>query len=170
VGFFQHPEDVVAFLFFQGDDAAVAGWCGADGEVAQVVGKEAFYASAVAIGAAMLITFVEKRELNRRYKQVKQLAQASDALYEAGAGEEYLARLVKAAEESATQTKQLKQILTDLSNSQIEAGKRHTQQMANEISTALKLICELRPMGKRGPLLCRNPARTIVATYNAAHE
>lgn len=119
--------------------------------------REAFYASAIAIGAAMLITFVEKSVLNRRYKQVEQLAQAIDALYEAGAGEEYLARLVKAAEESAIQTKQLKQslvvdlkqILTDLSNSQIEADRRqmqaqieaskqHTQQMATDISTALQ--------------------------------
>jgi len=95
--------------------------------------REAFYASAFAICAAMFITFVEKRELNRRYKQVEQLAQAIDALYEAGAGEEYLARLVKAAEESATHTAQLKQslvadlkqILTDLSNSQIDASKQH---------------------------------------------
>jgi len=39
VGFFQHPEDVVAFLFFQGDDLAVAAAEGADGQVAQVVGE-----------------------------------------------------------------------------------------------------------------------------------
>jgi hypothetical protein len=119
--------------------------------------REAFYASAFAIAFAMLITFVEKRELNRRYKQVEQLAQAIDALYEAGAGEEYLARLVKAGEESATQTKQLKQslvdqlkqILTDLTNSQIEAGNRqmqaqidasqqHSQQMATGVGAAIE--------------------------------
>jgi hypothetical protein len=41
VGFFQHPEDVVALLFFQGNDAAVAAPEGADGQVAQVVGKMA---------------------------------------------------------------------------------------------------------------------------------
>lgn len=118
---------------------------------------DAFIASAGAIGAAMIITFLEKRELNRRYKQVEQLTQAIDALYEAGAGEEYLARLVRAAEESATQTKQLKQslvddlkqILTDLTNSQIEANERHVQaqieasgqqaqQMATAISAALQ--------------------------------
>ena len=97
--------------------------------------REAFYASAFAICAAMFITFVEKRELNRRYKQVEQLAQAIDSLYEAGAGEEYLARLVKAAEESATHTAQLKQslvadlhqILTDLTDRQIQVQQESVQ-------------------------------------------
>ncbi len=97
--------------------------------------REAFYASAFAIGAAMFITFVEKRELNRRYKQVEQLAQAIDALYEAGAGEEYLARLVKAAEESATHAAQLKQslvgelhqILVDLTDKQIQVQQESVQ-------------------------------------------
>lgn len=97
--------------------------------------REAFYASAFAICAAMFITFVEKRELNRRYKQVEQLTQAIDALYEAGAGEEYLARLVKSAEESATHTAQLKQslvadlhqILTDLTDRQIQVQQESVQ-------------------------------------------
>ena len=97
--------------------------------------REAFYASAFAICAAMVITFVEKRELNRRYKQVEQLTQAIDALYEAGAGEEYLARLVKAAEESATHAAQLKQslvgelhqILVDLTDRQIQVQQESVQ-------------------------------------------
>ena len=97
--------------------------------------KDAFYASASAIGVAMLITFIEKIALNRRYKQVEQLTQAIDALYEAGAGEEYLARLVKAAEESATHTAQLKQslvadlhqILTDLTDRQIQVQQESVQ-------------------------------------------
>ncbi len=130
--------------------------------------REAFYASAFAICAAMFITFVEKRELNRRYKQVEQLAQAIDSLYEAGAGEEYLARLVKAAEESATQTKQLKQslvddlkqILTDLTDRQIQASQQHSQQMAvgvgdaiqNGLQTPLQQIAEIveRAAGQQG--------------------
>lgn len=108
--------------------------------------KEAFYASAFAIAAAMLITFIEKGALNRRYKQVEQLTQAIDALYEAGAGEEYLARLVNAAEENAVHTAQLKQslvddlkqILTDLTERQIQAGQQHSQQMAADISAAIQ--------------------------------
>lgn len=108
--------------------------------------KEAFYASAGAITAAMLITFIEKSILTRRYKQVEALAQAIDTLYEAGAGEEYLARLVKAAEENTTHTAQLKQslvddlkqILTDLSERQIAAQQTHGQQLAQDIGRAIQ--------------------------------
>lgn len=97
--------------------------------------REAFYASAFAICAAMVITFLEKSVLNRRYKQVVQLTQAIDALYEAGAGEEYLARLVKATEEGTTHTAQLKQslvadlhqILTDLTDRQIQVQQESVQ-------------------------------------------
>jgi cation transport regulator ChaC len=112
--------------------------------------KEAFYASAVAITVAMLITFVEKSGLNRRYKQVEQLAQAIDALYEAGAGEEYLARLVKAAEESASQTRQLKQslvndlkdILTELTQQQIQANKDHGLELSKNLAQSIKMSLE----------------------------
>lgn len=108
--------------------------------------REAFYASAFAIAAAMIITFFEKSALTRRYKEVEQLAQAIDALYEAGAGEEYLARLVKAAEQSevhAAQLKQslvdeLKQILTDLTQRQIQASQQHSQHMAAEVGKAIQ--------------------------------
>jgi hypothetical protein len=108
--------------------------------------KEAFYASAGAISAAMLITFIEKSILTRRYKQVEALAQAIDTLYEAGAGEEYLARLVKAAEENTVHTAQLKQslvddlrrILTDLTERQIAAQQAHGQQLAEGIKEAIK--------------------------------
>lgn len=108
--------------------------------------QEAFYASAGAIFMAMLITSLEKHQLNSRYIQVEQLAQAIDALYEAGAGEEYLARLVKAAEEGADQTKQLKQslvddlkqILTDLTERQIQASQQHSQRMAQDVGVAIE--------------------------------
>lgn len=108
--------------------------------------KEAFYASAGAITAAMLITFVEKSILTRRYKQVEALAQAIDTLYEAGAGEEYLARLVKAAEENTVHTAQLKQslvdelkqILTELSERQIAAQQTQGQQLAQDIGQAIQ--------------------------------
>lgn len=107
--------------------------------------KEAFYASAGAITAAMIITFIEKSILTQRYKQVEELDHAIDALYEAGAGEEYLARLVKAAEENTTHTAQLKQslvddlkkILTELSERQIAAQQSHSLQLAQDIGQAI---------------------------------
>jgi hypothetical protein len=108
--------------------------------------QEAFLASAGAIFAAMAITFVEKAILTRRYKQVESLDQAIDALYEAGAGEEYLARLVKAAEENTIHTAQLKQslvddlkqILTDLSERQITAQQIQSQQLTAGIEHAIQ--------------------------------
>jgi hypothetical protein len=70
--------------------------------------QEAFVASAIAITAAMLVTFFEKRLLNNRYKQVEKLAQAVDALYDAGAGEEYLRELVESSQQNQAHTAQLK--------------------------------------------------------------
>lgn len=115
--------------------------------------REAFVASVTAIGMAMLITLDEKRALNLRYKQVEQLTQAIDALYEAGAGEEYLARLVNAAEQNAVHTAQLKQslvddlkqILTDLTERQIQANQQHGEKMAEDVGEAIRV--GLGPIG-----------------------
>ena len=67
--------------------------------------SEAFYVSAFAIFLAMVITVVEKYLLNSLYRKVTQLAHEIDATYEAGAGEEYLARLVTSSEDAASQTR-----------------------------------------------------------------
>ncbi|TCO82350.1 MotA/TolQ/ExbB proton channel family protein [Plasticicumulans lactativorans] len=75
--------------------------------------REAFIASAGAIGAAMVVTFLEKLLLNRCYARAEALAQTIDSSYEAGAGEEYLSRLVNSAEESAAQTRLLKDALVN---------------------------------------------------------
>jgi len=64
---------------------------------------EAFLVSVTAIGLAMLITFIEKWLLSWLYRQVEELCFLIDSLYQAGAGEEYLERLVKASESSASQ-------------------------------------------------------------------
>jgi hypothetical protein len=90
---------------------------------------EAFAVSATAIALAMVTTFIEKLIVTRRIKQVEDLCQSLDSLFEGGAGEEYLSRLVKAGESSATQTAQLKdalvsdlkEMLTELIHKQTEA-------------------------------------------------
>ncbi|TAN70353.1 MAG: methyl-accepting chemotaxis protein [Methylobacter sp.] len=75
----------------------------------------AFIASFFAIGAAMLITLLEKVLLNVCYRKLEQLCRILDALYEGGVGEDYLAALVKSSAENATQTAQLKaSLVTDL--------------------------------------------------------
>ncbi|WP_162528560.1 anti-phage ZorAB system protein ZorA [Novosphingobium sp. BW1] len=103
--------------------------------------SEAFVVSAFAIVLAMLTTGLEKFRLNSLYRKVTQLAHEIDATYEAGAGEEYLARLVNSSEESASQTRilkdalvsDLKEILTDLAVRQIAA----TVQRSNELGTTI---------------------------------
>ena len=89
----------------------------------------AFVVSGIAIALAMLVTTVEKFMINGRYTQLESLCGLIDSLFDAGAGEEYLQRLVEAAETSATQAMQmkeslvtdLKQVLTELSGQPIAA-------------------------------------------------
>ena len=103
--------------------------------------SEAFAVSAFAILLAMVATVLEKYRLNSLYGKVGRLAHAIDATYEAGAGEEYLARLVSSSEESASQTRILKdalvadlrEILTELAERQIAA----TTQRSGELGTAI---------------------------------
>ncbi|WP_426178196.1 anti-phage ZorAB system protein ZorA [Massilia sp. TWR1-2-2] len=73
----------------------------------------AFVVSALAIGCAMLVTFISRLVLAYLYRLVDELTQAIDSLYRTGAGEEYLARLVQASEKSEAHAAQLKEALVD---------------------------------------------------------
>ncbi len=75
--------------------------------------KAAFVASTCAIVAAILVTALEKFLLNMCSKRLADLTQKIDELYEAGAGEEYLARLVGASEESSEKSRVLKDALVE---------------------------------------------------------
>ncbi len=107
---------------------------------------EAFIASASAISLAMFITFIEKTALTKSYRLVERIVQRIDGLYKAGAGEEYLARLVHAAEESATQTAQLKdsfvtelkEILTNLVDRQTGMMQATTEAMGRNVGQAIQ--------------------------------
>lgn len=102
---------------------------------------EAFLVSAAAIGLAMLITFVEKWLITALYKYVETICQLLDGMFQAGAGEEYLSRLVQASEASAKEAKQLKQslvgdlkqILEELTERQISANLTSSNQIAASI-------------------------------------
>lgn len=103
------------------------------GALIQAVGH-AFVISAFAIFLAMLCTWWTSRELTLRYKQVEDLCQKIDSFFEAGAGEEYLARLVEATETSATQATQLKDALvTDLKQILTELTERQIREMSSGI-------------------------------------
>lgn len=105
----------------------------------------AFIVSATAIALAMLFTLIEKSLVTARYKQVEDLCQLIDSFFHAGASEEYLERLVKASETSATQAAQikdalvadLKQILCDLAAQHMEASAKHTGQISVEVGKAI---------------------------------
>lgn len=105
----------------------------------------AFVVSGIAIALAMLVTTVEKFIINRRYTELEKLCGMIDSLFDTGAGEEYLQRLVDAAETSATQAMQmkeslvtdLKQVLTELTNQQITAMATTSNQLGQAISTSL---------------------------------
>lgn len=102
---------------------------------------EAFLVSASAIGLAMVVTVLEKLWVASLYKKVEQLCQHLDGMYQAGAGEEYLSRLVRASESSASEAKQLKQalvselkmILEELTERQITASATSSNLLAERI-------------------------------------
>lgn len=119
---------------------------------------EAFLVSAVAIALAMVVTLLEKLLIARLYAKVERLVQALDSLFEAGAGEEYLARLVQASESAAGRNAtikselvvELRQILTELSDKQIAAlsaghaalGERIGQSVEAGLQAPLNEIAE----------------------------
>lgn len=102
----------------------------------------AFMVSASAIALAMIATWVEKSLVTKRYRQVEELCVLIDSLFDAGAGEEYLARLVMASETQATQAAQikdalvadLKEILAEMTKQQIAASATHNQQLSESMA------------------------------------
>jgi uncharacterized coiled-coil DUF342 family protein len=110
----------------------------------KVVG-DAFLTSAAAIILAILFTLIEKLLLNACYRKVEAIQRSIDRLFDAGVGEEYLERLVKASETSATQAIQikdalvadLKQILTEVTTRQVEASARDSKEISNRVAQVI---------------------------------
>ncbi len=117
----------------------------------------AFLGSFAAIFASILVTFLEKYRLAVSYKQLEKLTEALDSLFDSGVGEEYLAELVKASNESATQARQLKdglvsdlrEMLQNLVDSQVRENlklaetlssnyQQSGQMMADQVSGAIQ--------------------------------
>lgn len=105
---------------------------------------EAFLVSASAITLAMIITFIEKLVVTRLNNQVEQLTQLLDSLFEGGASEEYLARLVKATEASSGQTatllkNELQQLFGELIEKQIAASNASNAALAQNLSKSIEV-------------------------------
>lgn len=119
--------------------------------------QHAFIASGTAIACAMLVVFVSRFALAYLYRLVERLTHAVDSLYAAGAGEAYLARLVKSSEQNAASTAQLKdalvedlnKMMTNLVDRQIAAQEAATNALGDRIGESItKAIAE--PMKRVG--------------------
>jgi hypothetical protein len=105
----------------------------------------AFIVSGTAIGLAMLFTGIEKRLISSCYRQVEEFQQDIDTLFATGAEEEYLERIVRASETSATQALQikdslvadLKQVLSEITNLQVEASARHSSMISVDVGKVI---------------------------------
>lgn len=107
---------------------------------------EAFLISAAAISAAMVVTLVEKLLLASLYRRTEEIAHAIDAHFDSGAGEEYLSRLVRASEDSASQSKILKdalvnelgELLRELTAAQINYAKESQHHLVERLAQTSK--------------------------------
>lgn len=105
----------------------------------------AFSASAIAIACAMFITFASRFSLAIFYRLVEKLTHSIDSLYDMGAGEEYLSRLVHASEKSEAHAAQLKQalvedltkLMTNLVDRQIHAQAESSRALGAQIGDAI---------------------------------
>lgn len=107
---------------------------------------QAFLVSAAAIALAMAVTFVEKFLLTTLYRKVEQITFEIDSSFEAGVGEEYLQRLVKATEESPDRSLALKDALVQeltlawsgIADRQVRAQAAGYQELAQQLAQALR--------------------------------
>ncbi|WP_297444157.1 anti-phage ZorAB system protein ZorA [Acidocella sp.] len=112
--------------------------------------SSAFTVSAMAIVLAMSVTFFEKLLISRLYKRVEEIVVILDKTFQSGVGEEYLSRLVAASESSAAQTgtlkdalvTDLKHILTELTDRQMQATRDLGQQFAHSLNEGMKAPLE----------------------------
>ena len=123
--------------------------------------SEAFLISFSAILCAMLITFFEKLCISSLGQKVEKIHQTLDGFFEAGAGEEYLARLVKSSEGSYSQlailkdslVSDLKLILTEISEKQMQAAGQANNLLGTQLSKDIENIINngvTEPVNKLG--------------------
>jgi hypothetical protein len=106
---------------------------------------DAFVVSAIAIGLAMFSTLVERICVATLLKKIEEINARLDGFFVSGAGEEYLARLTRASEDSAAQAKILKdalvgdleRILTTLAERQVEAQRVGIRELGENITLGI---------------------------------
>ncbi len=106
----------------------------------------AFIGSGIAILTAIVITYAEKTTLNKCYQLLETLNNRIDDLFAKGVGEEYLYRLVSASEKNSANTaslkdaliEDLKQLMHEVADKQINAQIQSSQNFSSQISGAIK--------------------------------
>ncbi len=101
-----------------------------------------FVVSASAISLAMLFIWLEKSLTAACYREVEKLCRLIDSMFDAGAGEEYLARLVTAAEASALHASDMKQslaielkgVLSEMMRQQMKASALLQRQLSENMA------------------------------------
>jgi len=105
----------------------------------------AFIVSAIAIFCAMAVVFISRLLIAKLNVKVERLCDLIDSLYQSGAGEEYLQRLVESAEKSETHAAQLKDalvqdlttLLTNLTERQIKAQEDSAKSIGETITSSM---------------------------------
>ena len=108
--------------------------------------SDAFLVSAAAIALAMVLTFIEKLQIESLSALLRKICHEIDRQFVTGVTEEYLERLVKASEESATQARilkdslvgDLKQILEEVTERQIIATTGGPAQIGKHFQDAIQ--------------------------------
>lgn len=101
--------------------------------------SEAFMASALAIGTAMIIIWQEKSWLRQCYAQLEALTTEIDKLFETDStGEEYLAKLLKSSQANESNARQLKDSLVNdlkvMMTNLVEENKKNQIAFATQLS------------------------------------
>lgn len=115
------------------------------GQLLQEV-MSAFIGSGISILTAIGITYAEKTTLNKCYQLLETLNNRVDDLFAKGVGEEYLYRLVSASEKNSANTaslkdaliEDLKQLMHEVADRQINAQIQASQNFSSQISGAIK--------------------------------
>ena len=105
----------------------------------------AFIVSGAAIFCAMLVVFVSRLLVAKLNSKVDTLCELIDSLYQSGAGEEYLQRLVESSEKAEVHTAQLKdalvedltRLMTNLTERQIQAQINAGQHIGDTVGRSI---------------------------------
>lgn len=100
--------------------------------------RDAFYASAAAITAAMVITHYEKSLYRKCLSALDDLVDAINSSFEAGVGEEYLSQLVQFSASSSDQTRLMKDELIQAMVPVIKQMESLQNQQAQGFASALE--------------------------------